>query len=286
MYFVGGADSPKMTLRWTVAIGLIIVAGAATAGINPANPSLPRVTTVFGGSYDNNSYSAVCVACHTRNASARTLNAAGLGSHFIFGGAGLLTGNTGVERLTVWDGPGESGGLSRYGKTGDNVNVTGVAGEMICESCHNMLRNTGVNKLLANDNETTDPSALCEGCHARTGPGHHLMTGETGTIPPIHALSTADDISVRNPPLAGSGVTYPPSPANAINCRSCHKPHDAQTQTGARILKRGYRTTDNAAVQGDGVNGMERTTENSINPGTPIVKDFEPLCNACHKASY
>ena len=55
---------------------------------------------------------------------------------------------------------------------------------------------------------------------------------------------------------------------------------------GARILKRGYRTGDNAAVQGDGVTGMERTTENSINPGTPIVKDFEPLCNACHKVSY
>lgn len=275
-----------MTPRWTitVALALIIVAGVATAGMNPARSGLPRVTTVFGGSYDNNNYSAVCVVCHTRNPSARTSDTTGLGSHFIFGGAGLLTGNTGAEKLTAWSGTGGSGGLSRYGKTGDNVNVTGVTGEMICESCHNMLRNTGVNKLLANDNETTDPSALCEGCHARTGPGHHLMTGETGTIPPVHALSTADDIFVRNSPLAGSEVTYPAS--NAINCRSCHKPHDAQTQAGARILKRGYRTGDNAAVQGDGVTGMERTTENSINPGTPIVKDFEPLCNACHKASY
>jgi len=272
-----------MTIRLTLLLALIASASGATAGMNPVSLGFPRVTTVFGGAYDNNSYSAVCVACHTRNPGARTPNAAGLGSHFIFGGTGLLTGNTGVERLTAWS----TGGLSRYGKTGDNVNVVGTTGEMICESCHNMLLNTGVNKLLANDNQTTDPSALCEGCHARTGPGHHLMTGETGTIPPIHALSTADGIFVRNPPLAGSEITYPPSPPNAaINCRSCHKPHDAQTQTGARILKRGYRTGDNAAVQGDGVNGMERTTENSINPGTPIVKDFEPLCNACHKVSY
>ena len=280
MYFPGGADSPKMTLRWTVTVALIIVAGVATAGINPANPLLPTVTTVFGGSYDNNNYSAVCVVCHTRNPGARTPDTAGLGSHFIYGGAGLLTGNKGLENTMVWP----TGGFSRYGKTGDNVNVVGTTGEMICESCHNLLRNNGPNKLLANDNEATDPSALCEGCHARTGPGHHLMTGETGTIPPIHALSTADDIFVRNPPLAGSEATYPGP--NLVNCRSCHKPHDAQTQTGARILKRGYRTGDNAAVQGDGVNGMERTTENSINPGTPIVKDFEPLCNACHKVSY
>lgn len=269
-----------MILRWTVTLGLIIVPCLAGAGVNPVNPLLPRVTTVFGGSYDNNSYSALCVACHTRNPSARTVATAGLGSHFIFGGAGLLTGNTGVERLTAWP---VTGGLSRYGKTGDNVNVVGVAGEMICESCHNMLRNTGVNKLLAADNAATDPSALCEGCHARTGAGHHILTGEAGTLYG-GALSNADSYSVRNTPLAGSEVTYPGP--NAINCRSCHKPHDAQTQAGARILKRGYRTTDNAAVQGDGVNGMERTTENSINPGTPIVKDFEPLCNSCHKASY
>ncbi len=284
-----------MTLRWTVVLVLIIVADMATAGINPASPGFPVVTTVFGGSYDNNNYSALCVACHTRNPSARTADPAGLGSHFIFGGAGLLTGNTGVERLTAWTdarwgpgGSGGSGGLSRYGKTGDNVNVAGTTGEMICESCHNLLINTGVNKLLAADNEATDPSALCEGCHARTGAGHHVLTPEAG-YPEIstllgRTLSNADSYYVRIIPLAGSEVTYPG--ANAINCRSCHKPHDAQTQTGARILKRGYRTTDNAAVQGDGVNGMERTTENSINPGTPIVKDFEPLCNACHKVSY
>jgi hypothetical protein len=280
-----------MTLRWTVTFAMIIVAGAATAGINPANPGLPPVTTVFGGSYDNNNYSSVCVVCHTRNPSARTADTAGLGSHFIYGGTGLLTGNTGVEKLTAWpvitcdNGVSSCGaGMSKYGKTGDTVNVTGVTGEMICESCHNLLRNTGVNKILAVDNEAIDPSVLCEGCHVRTGPGHHIMTSESTTIPPIHTLSTADSYYVRNTPLAGSEVTYPA--ANTINCRSCHKAHDAQTQAGARILKRGYRTGDNAAVQGDGVNGMERTTENSINPGTKILKDEVPLCNACHKVSY
>jgi hypothetical protein len=277
-----------MILRWTITFALIVAAGVAMAGINPANPILPRVTTVFGGSYDNNNYSAVCVACHTRNPGIRTTDTSGLGSHFVFGGAGLLTGNTGVEKLTAWPitvpGPGVTGGMSRYGKTGDNVNVVGTTGEMICESCHNLLKNSGVNKLLVVDNLASDPSAMCEGCHSRTGPGHHLLTGESSTIPPLHVLSTADSDFVRNIPLAGSEVTYPA--ANAITCRSCHKPHDAQTQAGARILKRGYRTSDNAAVQGDGVTGMERITENSINPGNKIVKDPEPLCNACHKASF
>lgn len=286
-----------MTLRWTVALALIAAAGAAMAGINPANPSLPTVTTVFGGSYDNNNYSAVCVACHTRNPSARTTDTAGLGSHFIFGGSGVSTGNKTLEKVSEWPitvpGPGVTGGLSRYGKTGDNVNVVGSTGEMICESCHNLLKNSGVNKLLAADNEATDPSALCEGCHARTGTGHHIMTAYPPTYPEtstLHGgtLNSDDSYYVRGKAnlLAGSEVTYPPYPAHAINCRSCHKPHDAQTQTGARILKRGYRTTDNAAVQGDGVTGMERAAENPINPGAPVVKDFEPLCNACHKASY
>jgi len=275
-----------MIFGWTVPLVLIIVAGVANAGINPANTGLPTVTTVFGGTYDNNNYSAVCVACHTRNPSTRTADTAGLGSHFIFGGTGLLTVKTGLENLSAWP---VTGGLSKYGKPGDIVNVVGTAGEMICESCHNLLRNGGVNKLLAADNEAIDPSALCEGCHARTGAGHHILTPEPPTYPELSTLhpgtlSTADSYYVRTLPLAGSEATYPG--ANSINCRSCHKPHDAQTQTGARILKRGYRTTDNAAVQGDGVNGMERTTENSINPGTPIVKDFEPLCNACHKESY
>ena len=238
-------------------------------------PPRTRIT-VFGGTFDNNNYSAVCVACHTRNPSARTADPAGFGSHFIYGGAALLTGNKGLEKLTPWI----AGGSSRYGRTGDNVNLVGAVGEMICESCHNMRLNSGPNKLLVNDNETTDPSALCEGCHARTGPGHHIMTGEASAFHP-GVLSTADDFFVRNPPLAGSEAMYPVP--DGVTCRSCHKAHDAQTQTGARILKRGYRTGDGFAVQGDGVNGMERTTENSVNPGTPIVKDFEPLCNACHK---
>ncbi|MDD5760911.1 MAG: NapC/NirT family cytochrome c [bacterium] len=284
-----------MSHRWTFLPVLISMAvtGVATAAMNPANPGFPRVTTVFGGTYDNNNYSAMCVVCHTRNPGARTADTAGLGSHFIFGGTGVLpTANTGFERLTAWTGTGGpffwSGGMSKYGKPNDNISIVGTTGEMLCESCHNLLRNTGVNKLLAADNEATDPSALCEGCHARTGAGHHILTPETG-FPEIstllgRTLSTADSYYVRNTPLAGSEVTYPA--ANAINCRSCHKAHDAQTQAGARILKRGYRTTDNAAVQGDGVNGMERTTENSINPGTKILKDEVPLCNACHKVSY
>ena len=273
-----------MTFRTTVFLAFLLAAHAAAAGMNPTDPGFPGVTTVFGGTYDNNFYSAMCVACHTRNPSARTQDVAGLGSHFIYGGPTLLTGNKTVERLTAWnDPPGGTGGVSRYGRTGDNTNVVGATGEMICESCHNLLKNNGPNKLLAIDNEAIDPNALCEGCHIRTGPGHHIMTGETSTLH-TGTLSNADDMYVRNPPLTGSEATYPGP--NGVNCWSCHKAHDAQTQAGARILKRGYRTGDNAAVQGVGVTGMERAAENPVNPGTRIVTDFEPLCNACHKTSF
>jgi hypothetical protein len=270
-----------MTLRWTVPLLLAAAAGVAAAAMNPANPGFPVVTTVFDRIYDNNNYSALCVACHTRNPGARTSGGVGIGSHFIFGGAALATpgGKFTLEKLTPWT----TGAMSRYGRPGDNVSGVGVAGELICESCHIVLINTGPMKLVVNDNETTDPSPLCEGCHAKTGTGHHILTGEATTVDgtPLH---NADSATVRNPPLPNSQVTYPGP--NAVNCRSCHRPHDAVTQAGARILKPGAHAGDNTAVSGDGVNGMERTTENSINPGTPIVKDYEPLCNACHKVSF
>jgi len=267
---------------WGILVFLLSVAAPATAGMNPASLNFPRVTTVFGGTYDNGSYSAMCVACHTRSPSANpAATSLDNGSHFTFGGSGLATepSKYSAEKLTVWL---TTGGLSKYGLPGGNVNNVGVTGEMICESCHSMKYNTGKGKLLALDNAATDPSALCEGCHARTGPGHHPLTGEASSIYG-RLISNVDNLFVRNPPTPESEATYPAS--DGVNCRSCHKPHDAQTKTGARILKRGYKTFSNPGdpVNGLGATGLERQFD--IGPtGTPrLVTDYTPLCDACHK---
>lgn len=262
--------------RLIALIAALAAAGPAAGGMNPGLPGFPRVD-LFGTTYDNNHYSSICVKCHQRNPSGTTPDAAGGGSHFVYGGTGLGTGNTGWEKLDAWNG---TGGLSRYGRTGDNVSVTGTAGELICESCHSLRRNTGRGKIVVQDNGTTDPSALCEGCHGETSGVHHAMTGDTVSLYG-RALSTSDSLFVRSVPLVNSEVTYPG--ANALNCRSCHKPHDAQTQTGARILKRGQEE-GGGAVQGAGATGIERQADIDNTGASHLVTDFSALCNSCHRA--
>jgi len=256
---------------------LALLCVPAWAGINRQLPGFPSVT-LYGQTFDNNNFSAMCVDCHDRNPSVHTLDNTGLGTHFVYGGPSKRTGNTGWEKTTAWS----STGLSRYGNFSTLKSVTGVAGEIICESCHNMLINVGEHKLLTPDNVITDPSALCEGCHGETGPSHHLMTGDISTIY-NRALRNTDSAFVRNPPLAGSDVAYPA--ANAVNCQSCHKPHDAQTPTGARILRRGY-SSGGTAVRGVSATGLDRQTDIDNTGNTRLVTEFEPLCNACHKVSF
>lgn len=261
-----------------ISFPLALLCLPAWAGINRQLPGLPTVT-MFGQVFDNNNFSVICMDCHNRNPSLHTpLDNTGLGTHFVYGGAAKRTGNTGWEKITAWT----SGGFSRYGNFSTLKSVTGLAGEMICESCHNMVINTGDKKLLTSDNVTTDPSALCEGCHGETASSHHLMTGDVSTIYG-RPLQTADDAFVRNPPLTGSNVSYPA--ANALNCQSCHKPHDAQTGTGARILRRGYSSTG-AAVGGASATGLDRQTDIDNTGASRLVTEFEPLCNACHKVSF
>lgn len=259
-------------------VSLTLLCVPAWAGMNRQAPGFPAIT-MFGQNFDNNHFSAMCVDCHSRTPSAYTpSDNAGLGTHFVYGGPSKRTGTTTPEKTTAWT----SGGLSKYGNFSTLRSVTGQVGEIICESCHNMLVNTGENKLLVQDNVFTDPSPLCEGCHGETGPSHHLMTGDTSTIY-NRTLQNADDAFVRNPPLAGSEAVYPGS--NALNCQSCHKPHDAQTQTGARILRRGY-SSGGGAVLGVSVTGLDRQTDIDNTGNTRLVTEFEPLCNACHKVSF
>ena len=253
----------------------------AGAGMNPGNKGFP-VIQLFDNVYSNNGYSALCTKCHERNPSLTSADNTAIGSHFVFGGDAVRTNSTISEKLDAWP----SGQLSKYGQIGTRNSVTGEVGELICESCHNMKVYTGKARLLVADNTMTDPSPLCEGCHARTGAGHHILTGETSFIF-NRPLSNAPGAFVRNPPTAGSGASYPGP--DKLNCRSCHKPHDAQTQTGARILIRGYRgagtATPGSAVLGIGTTGMERQGDIAGSPANRLVTDFSPLCDSCHTAS-
>ncbi len=296
-----------MTARgWLIGAGVALWAAAAPAGLNPADPGLPDAQA-YGTSYPGNAVSALCIDCHTATPVAG-------GSHFVdhYDGSGVkATANTTWEKLDAWP----SGGLSKFGSAAPPdpaaQSQTGTAGELICESCHNLVTNAaGGNNLLEGYRPEADPSALCEGCHtaqAAGPPGHHPMTDDgvdTGSA------------AIRYPAAAGSGVTYPG--ANQVACATCHAPHAAQAQTGARILRRGLSAvTALPNVQGKPVNvnyyddvpetgdlqgnvkdwcadhpalgcaqpGLLRQSDLSALPATSayrLVSNPDPLCDACH----
>ncbi len=296
-----------MTARgWWIGAGLALWAAAAPAGINPADPGLPTADA-YGTSYAGNAVSALCIDCHTANPKVG-------GSHFVdhFDGTAVkATGNTAWQKLDAWP----SGALSKYGSTAPPApsaqSQTGLAGEVICESCHNLVTNAaGGNNLVEGYRDDADPSALCEGCHAAQAagpPGHHPMTDDgvdTGSA------------TIRYPAAAGSGVAYPG--ANQVACATCHAPHGAQAQTGARILRRGLSAvTGLPNVQGKPVNviyyndrpetgdvqggvkdwcadhpglgcarpGLLRQGDLSAFSATSayrLVANPDPLCDACH----
>jgi hypothetical protein len=294
--------------------GVIIALGGAlpvTAGTGPGHLGLPAATA-YGNQYQNNEMSAMCVDCHTGNPSARTAEKVGPplvndpafpGTHFTYR-AGKPTNNVSWEKLDRWGtdttNPNYSYGFSKYGSLGTGTSVTGVAGEMICESCHNIVLNVpgstpipqgkGNKKLLAWDAEETTTGILCEGCHGpsagfdpakfqhRTGD----VKSTTGAV-----LSTDPETSfTRSAPLTGSGVTYPA--VDAVSCRSCHVAHDGIKAAGARVLKRGYSkapSTSGGPVLGASTTGLDRQydIDSSVPPASKLVTDSTPLCDSCHK---
>jgi hypothetical protein len=281
------------------------------------------------GALNGNALSGMCVECHFSNPSARIPPRGTIpvgdpeplhrGSHFVrhrLDGVDRVTGNTSWEKLDAWT----SGGLSKYGNFGLRQSATGVAGDLVCESCHNLLRNlansSGRNVLLLERYDgVTGDAALCRGCHsAVTGPPNH------------HPLGTADntnDAGTRNPPLdtaKSGGVRYFSAP-NVVSCLSCHKPHRAMTGTGARLVRRGasqvtgisgvlekpvnvvyyagkpatYKGVAVAYQVGDHANFSRATGEALPDAaglyrqydfapyGERAVYDAGPLCDACHR---
>lgn len=268
-------------LRHSVAVlilTLCVSSVPAYPGINPANTGL-ATTNVYGVPSDNNKMSALCFDCHT--VAPVHLDNTSKGTHFVYR-TGHATRNMGIwEKLTAWS----TTTFSKYGgidPTAPNK-PSGTQGEMICESCHNMLKNTGRNKLLAADNIATDPSLLCLGCHtAGSFGGHHPMTGDLLYTRPNQTLSTT--------PANNGGAAYSTPLDNAsypgtdqMNCRSCHRPHGAQTVTGARILHRGI----SGGIEGSTINrsqNQEIDRQWDVDPAgvNRLATDIAPLCASCH----
>jgi len=174
----------RYTKVFITALAVAALIGAtvslAVAGLNPADPGLPTVSA-YGESIANNGMSAMCVACHNRTPYGTAAGASG--THFVFGGAGLLTNSGGgytgsyskggavrdagqYFHIGAWT---TSGIYSKYGNDTANVSATnapagtvgyelatqGVAAatltgyEIICESCHNIVVNVaGGNNLV------------------------------------------------------------------------------------------------------------------------------------------
>lgn len=320
-------------MRWRMTFGglragaaLLGAAGAtcavATCALGAMGPGfgLPRswTPTAARGLFvapapvvSGNALSAMCVECHGANRSgalrfgARPFGEAEAryrGSHFIrnaMDGLVHATVASPPEKLDEWGGTG-TGRRSKYGNFTTLQSVTGVAGEMVCESCHNLVRNSNPSLLLDAFSGGTGVATLCQGCHATiTGlPSHH----------PLGAVDATDDASVRNPPLdplETDEVRYFAAP-NVVTCVSCHKVHDAQTATGARILRRGHSQVaaiagvlqgpvnvvyyvdrpDTGSVPGTQLSrsstGLHRQSD-MIVAGRRLVTSADPLCDACHK---
>ncbi len=295
--------SGKRAPVWRFALSLWLFAGLlhpSFAGLNPASVGLPVVDNVYGlSNIPGGALSATCVSCHT------LVPIPGRSTHFVRRNSGTTL-QPAKERTDAWTG---SGGRSKYGNFGTQASVTGVAGEMICESCHNLKTNVqGGNNLLesslqvgarpAQPNTLTSVSTtLCEGCHvSATLPGHHPMTGDLtstgGTLSNTDASSTATRVFVDNtnplPYGVGSTSEVIYAGSNRVICISCHgNGHDGYTGTGATILRRGWAGTGSispiipgSAVVGVDTSGLDRQSD--LSP-TRLISNWQPLCDACHK---
>ena len=311
-----------LTKRWTISrtkrymnranllflslAGFLLLPVTVGGGLNPDSPGLPAVDNVYGrNGIAGNGASAMCLSCHSATP------IPGETAHFVAhfsakDGANRTTTPANIplkERTGAWTG---SGASSKYGNfltwTSDNT----TRGELICESCHNLLRNVAGGNNLLESSLPSNPrpgqpndlnsatTTICEGCHVTgTLPGHHPMTGDGVTGGGV--LSTVDTVSVRGYVSsgtemggAGSGVFYPA--AAALPCLSCHgNGHAGYAGTGARILRRGYsRDSVTVGAYGTGVAGADNTgidRQYDIDSAgvNRLIRNFAPLCDACHK---
>ncbi|MBI5118244.1 hypothetical protein HZA56_17340, partial [Candidatus Poribacteria bacterium] len=162
----------------------------------------------------------------------------------------------------------------------------GSSGHVVCESCHDLEPDKnvpGTALLLAYYNDggqggNNDPSGLCEGCHG-TSPGGtgtpHPMTGDTVSRTGV-ALTTTG--SYTRGTIEGN-ATYPGS--NALNCDSCHQPHDADTHGGTYIYDSGQNTSPTHDVTSPSQPGDSHVpTNRRLLP--PADLEDASFCDSCH----
>ena len=304
-------DGPGMMSLRHVGIIVLLACGLcsmhAFAGLNPASPGLPAVDNIYGrNGIPNNNASSMCIACH------RMVPVAAMTTHFVShyssnDSANRTTttdGKNNKERTAAWTGSGRSSKYARDIGTNPSSDNT-QTGELICESCHNLVRNVvGGNNLLESslpadprpiqpNTLTSATTTLCEGCHvSATIPGHHPMTNDTTSDG--SSLSTSDSIFTRgytspNAELGGIGSDVRFPSANTLPCISCHgNGHGGYTGSGARILRRGYNRDPNHTGQGvTGIDssGIDRQYDIDQTGGNRLITNYSPLCDACHKVN-
>ncbi|TAL18688.1 hypothetical protein EPN96_00860 [bacterium] len=65
-----------------------------------------------------------------------------------------------------------------------------------------------------------------------------------------------------------------------VMCVSCHRPHNAETTTGAFVLRRGTLAT--AFPAGGAATGIQRQSEFDNTFATKLYVEYVPLCKGCH----
>ncbi len=233
---------------------------------------------------------------HTWRTDSPSYQDIGSGTHFLgdttmaynlgnFGGAFDATSDN-------WTGQGQANPRwSRF--DGDGVGT----GTVVCESCHDIEADKNVPDtamLLAYyaDGSTTadaDPSGLCEGCHG-TQPGGgnpHPMTGDNVTRmnDTLSTSRTGDDRFIRATGIitSESNATFPAS--DAMNCDSCHQPHDADTEGGTYIYDSGEHVTVGAGIAvHDVTNDGTGTTPDAFGNVRGVALNIEDatFCDSCH----
>ncbi|MHB8836140.1 MAG: cytochrome c3 family protein [Candidatus Methylomirabilia bacterium] len=224
----------------------------------------------------------------------------GGGSHYLGPDSGEFAGVD--PKLTAWS----SGYFSSYGapNTGGGGAIAAVsAGEVICQSCHNILYNDGSANPASYGGSTSkagwrsnlllqpyadDPpgnangagagavgSALCTGCHDPVVGNHHPVTGYPPLVP-LSGLtlrtgsgSYADQTSA---PVGGGAapgtLSYPNT--NQMDCDSCHRPHRADSDSDVAAAAHGSKTSSDGRptrhiLEVDGLSHL-----------------FSDLCAECH----
>lgn len=280
--------------------------------------------------------SNLCIDCHTSTDPTTLTPASGFaqnnwpahhgedrggGSHYLGPDTDEIVDTT--VKTDAWS----TGYFSEYGgQTGGGDQAPFAAGDMICESCHNIIFNDGRYDIETSGGKYTnglqagwesnllleayeddlytanidDPKigdcargpslapgigdgdgigvALCFGCHFqnRLSGEHHPFTGETvsktglplnTTLPGSLADQTNAPIGsvagVSGGPLAPGTLSYPCE--DAVDCDSCHRPHEAATESNLPIGSYGKNKNLFLILEVMGANG-----------------DHTSLCTECH----